>query len=294
MSATEHGGNPRALTQESLRPPSDPVPATELPPSTLKTMYRSMVLTRTLDTKMVVLQRQGRIHFYGPITGQEAATLGPAFAMRREDWIFPALREAAIAMVRGLPLRDMVAQCFGNRLDRAKGRQMPCHFVDMPGHYYAMSSSIGTQIPHAVGCAHASKIKGEKVVTLGFMGDGATSEGDFHAAMNWAGVFQVPCVLICQNNHWAITVPVKDQTLTPTIAEKAIAYGFEGVRCDGNDILSVYETVRKAAEKAREGGGPTLVEAVTYRVLGHTTSDDPRRYRDENEVVPWRERDPIR
>src|SRR5690606_36943408 len=160
------------------------------------------------------------------------------------DWAFPALRESAVALVRGLALEDIVAQCFGNARDVTKGRQMPCHYVHMASGYYAMSSSIGSQIPHAVGRAHASRITGDGAVTLGFMGDGATSEGDFHAAMNWAGVFKVPCVLVCQNNQWAITVPVRDQMATETIAEKAVAYGFEGVRCDGNDVLDVYETIR--------------------------------------------------
>ena len=276
-----------------LRPPAEVVAAAHLDDAVLLTMLRAMILVRALDTKMVILQRQGRIHFYGPITGQEACTIGLAYALAPQDWIFPALREAGAALVRGLRLEDMVAQCFGNSLDVTKGRQMPCHYVDMPGHYYAMSSAIGTQLPHAVGCAYASMIQGKPEVSVACLGDGASSEGDFHAAMNFAGVWKVPCVFFCQNNQWAITVPYKYQSASATIAEKAQAYGFEGVRCDGNDILSVYETTRNAVEKARCGGGPTLIECVTYRVLGHTTSDDPRRYRDEAEVAPWRERDPV-
>ncbi|GIW72865.1 MAG: pyruvate dehydrogenase (acetyl-transferring) E1 component subunit alpha [Planctomycetota bacterium] len=279
---------------EILRPPPVPPPVAELGPEVLRAMYRAMVLVRTLDTKMVVLQRQGRIAFYGPITGQEAATIGLAYAMRPEDWIFPALREAGVALVRGLELEAMVAQCFGNVRDIAKGRQMPCHYVHRAGNYYAMSSAIATQLPHAVGCAYASKLRREPVVSVACLGDGAVSEGDFHAAANFAGVWRVPCVFFCQNNQWAITVPYRLQSATATIAEKAVAYGFEGVRCDGNDVLAVYETARQAIEKARAGGGPTLVEALTYRILGHTTSDDPSRYRDEAEVAPWRERDPIR
>ncbi|RME75153.1 MAG: 3-methyl-2-oxobutanoate dehydrogenase [Planctomycetota bacterium] len=278
---------------EELRPPAVPPPAQALGEDTLLAMYRAMVLVRTLDTKMVVLQRQGRISFYGPITGQEAATLGLAYALRPEDWIFPALREAAVALVRGLDLRRMVAQCFGNVLDETRGRQMPCHYVHKVGHYYAMSSSIGSQLPHAVGCAYALQVRGEPGVSVACLGDGAVSEGDFHAAMNFAGLWRAPCVFFCQNNQWAISVPYEKQSATATIAEKAQAYGFEGRRCDGNDILAVYETVREALEKAREGGGPTLVEALTYRVLGHTTSDDPSRYRDEAETARWKERDPI-
>ncbi len=278
----------------ALRPPSEPPPVDDLTPETLRAMHRAMVLVRTFDLKMVRLQRQGRISFYGPITGQEAATLGLAYAMRPEDWIFPALREAAVALVRGLDLRRMVAQCFGNALDTTRGRQMPCHYAHPPGHYYAMSSSIGSQLPHAVGCAYALKVQGRPGVSVGCLGDGAVSEGDFHAAMNFAGVFRVPCVFFCQNNQWAISVPYRAQSATETIAEKAVAYGFEGIRCDGNDILAVYETTRRALERARTGGGPTLVEALTYRVLGHTTSDDPSRYRDERETERWKARDPIR
>jgi pyruvate dehydrogenase E1 component alpha subunit/2-oxoisovalerate dehydrogenase E1 component alpha subunit len=279
--------------EEDLRPPAEPLPAGALAPETLRAMYRAMVLVRALDTKMVLLQRQGRIHFYGPITGQEGATIGSAYALRPLDWVFPALREAGVALVRGLRCEQMVAQCFGNALDTAKGRQLPCHYVHRPSNYYAMSSAIGTQLPHAVGAAYALKLRRERAVAVGYLGDGATSEGDFHAAMNFAGVLKVPCVFVCQNNQWSITVPFAKQTATATIAEKAEAYGFEGVRCDGNDVLAVYEAVRCAVEKAREGIGPTLVECVTYRVLGHTTSDDPSRYRDEREVAPWRERDPI-
>lgn len=280
-------------TEARLRPPAEPLPADRLAPETLRAIHRAMVLTRALDGKMVLLQRHGRIHFYGPITGQEAATLGSAYALRPEDWVFPALREAPVAMVRGLELRRMIAQCFGNVLDACKGRQMPCHYVHMPGRYYAMSSAIGTQLPHAVGAAYALKVRRERACAAAFLGDGATSEGDFHAAMNFAGVWKAPVVFICQNNQWSITVPFAKQTASATIAEKAEAYGFAGVRCDGNDVLAVYEAVRLAAEKARAGGGPTLVECVTYRVLGHTTSDDPTRYRDEREVEPWRARDPI-
>ncbi len=266
----------------------------ELSDDDLRALHRWMVFIRVVDTRMVNLQRQGRIHFYGPITGQEAGTVGSAYATRPEDWIFPAFREAGAALVRGLPLRDYVAQCFGSSLDRAKGRQMPCHLVDAPRHYYAMSSCVGSQIPHAVGCAFALKNRRDPGVAVAYLGDGATSEGDFHVAMNFAGVWKVPCVFFCQNNQWAITVPYRLQTATETIAEKAQAYGIEAVRCDGNDVADVFEKTRDALEKARAGGGPTLVEAVTYRILGHTKSDDPSRYRDEAEVAPWRARDPIR
>jgi pyruvate dehydrogenase E1 component alpha subunit/2-oxoisovalerate dehydrogenase E1 component alpha subunit len=283
----------RPRTQADLVPEPEPPPLERLAPERKVAMYAAMSLIRAMDTKMVILQRQGRIHFYGFVTGQEGAVAGSAYALRPQDWPFPALREAGVALIRGLDVRLMVAQCFGNALDVTKGRQMPCHYVDRRRHYYCMSSSVGSQIPHAVGCAYASKLRRDGAVSIAYMGDGATSQGDFHAGMNFAGVWKVPCVFVCQNNQWSITVPFSKQTATPTIAEKARAYGFEGVHCDGNDILDVYETVRRAVEKARQGGGPTLVECVTYRVLGHTTSDDPTRYRDEREVAPWRERDPL-
>jgi len=291
MTAAATAWRPR--TQADIAPDAAPPPLEALTPERKIAMYAAMSLIRAMDTKMVILQRQGRIHFYGFVTGQEAAVAGSAYALRPQDWPFPALREAGVALIRGLDIKLMVAQCYGNSLDVTKGRQMPCHYVDKQRHYYAMSSSVGSQIPHAVGCAYASKIKKDGAVSIAYMGDGATSQGDFHAGMNFAGVWKVPCVFICQNNQWSITVPYAKQTAAATIAEKAAAYGFEGVRCDGNDVLDVYETVRKAVEKARAGGGPTLVECLTYRVLGHTTSDDPTRYRDEREVAPWRERDPL-
>jgi TPP-dependent pyruvate/acetoin dehydrogenase alpha subunit len=256
-------------------------------------IYRWMLTVRTMDTRMVNLQRQGRIAFYGPITGQEAASVASGYAATKKDWVFPALREAVVAFMRGLTLDDGVAQLMGNENDRCKGRQMPCHYTLKEGNYYAMSSVIATQLSHATGAAHAAQISGDDAVMLTYIGDGGTSENDFHAALNWAGVFKLPVVFICQNNHWAITVHTKGQTKSDGYAVKAVAYGFDGLRVDGNDALAVYKATHDAIEKARSGGGPTLIEAVTYRMRGHTTSDDPRRYRDEEEVELWRTRDPI-
>lgn len=256
-------------------------------------LYRHMALVRLLDRKMVNLQRQGRIAFYGPILGQEAATMASGYALEPTDWVFPALREAGIALLRGLPLEKYVAQLMGNASDDGMGRQMPCHFTLPGGAFVSMSSCIATQLPHAVGAAMAARICKDRVAVAAFLGDGATSEQDFHVAMNFAGVFRAPVVFICQNNHWAISVPVEKQTASATIAVKARAYGFPGVRVDGNDALAVYRSVKEAADRAREGEGPTLLELVTYRMLGHTTSDDPRTYRDENLVEPWKRRDPI-
>ncbi|MCA8956848.1 MAG: 3-methyl-2-oxobutanoate dehydrogenase [Planctomycetes bacterium] len=252
-----------------------------------------MVQVREFDRRMLMLQRQGRIGFYGPILGQEASTIGSIAATEARDWIFPALREGAAALMRGLPLEVAIAQLIGNELDRCKGRQMPCHYTYREGNYYGMSSVIGTQISHATGAAMAAKIRGDDVVVLGYMGDGATSANDFHAGMNFAAVFQVPCVMLCQNNHWAISVPVSAQMVSETIAIKAEAYGMPGVRVDGNDVLAVYVATKEAVDRARRGGGPTFIEAVTYRRLGHSSSDDPTRYRDEAEVAAWEKRDPI-
>lgn len=264
-----------------------------LDPAVLLRMYRAMGMIRRLDERMLLLQRQGRIGFWGPTKGQEGATIGSCAAFEDRDWILPALREAGAALYRGFPLADMVAQCIGNAADRAKGRQMPCHYTFREQHYVAMSSVIGTQILHAVGVAMAAKIKGDPVVAAGYLGDGATSSTDFHVAMNFAAVNKAPCVLICQNNQWAISVPLSQQTASKTIAEKARAYGMEGVRVDGNDVLAVYTATKRAVDKARAGGGPTFLELVTYRVLGHSSSDDPTRYRDAAEVSWWERRDPI-
>ena len=252
-----------------------------------------MVRAREFDRRMLMLQRQGRIGFYGPILGQEAATIGSVAAFGLEDWIFPALREGAAAMMRGLPLHIAIAQLIGNDLDRCKGRQMPCHYTFKEGNYYGMSSVIGTQISHAVGAAMAAKIKNDKVVVAGYLGNGATSANDFHAGMNFAAVYKAPCVLICQNNQWAISVPLSQQSKSETIAMKADAYGMPSVRVDGNDVLAVYHATKQAVDRARAGDGPTFLELVTYRRLGHSSSDDPTKYRDANEVKEWEDRDPV-
>lgn len=265
----------------------------KLPAERLRYLYRTMVQVREFDRRMLVLQRQGRIGFYGPILGQEAATVASIAALETQDWIFPALREGAAAMMRGLPMVEALAQLIGNAKDRCKGRQMPCHYTLREGRYVSMSSVIGTQITHAVGCAMALKIRKENAIALGFMGDGATSSNDFHSGMNFAAVTKAPCVLFCQNNQWAISVPIAQQSASETIAIKARAYGMPSVRVDGNDAVAVYAVTRAAAERARKGLGPTFIEALTYRRLGHSSSDDPTRYRDEREVKVWEKRDPV-
>ena len=256
-------------------------------------LYRFMLLERTLDQRMLSLQRQGRIGFYGPSVGQEAAIVGAAFATGPTDWIFPQYREPGAALVRGMPLAELIAQFFGNAKDPVQGRQMPCHYVYRAGNFMSISSVVGSQIPLAVGAAWAATIRKDDAAFLVYFGDGGTSTPDFHVGMNFAGVFRAPVVFLCNNNQWAISLPLHKQTRAETIAQKASAYGIEGVRVDGMDALAVFAATRRAVEKARSGGGPTLVEALTYRLGPHSSSDDPSRYRDEKEVEAWRQRDPI-
>lgn len=259
----------------------------------LLNLYRMMVLTRTVDTTSVILQRQGRIGFYVPSTGEEAAQIGSAYALEPSDLIVAAYREPGAAFLRGMPVERLYHQACGNAKDVLKGRQMPSHFGDGSVNFVPASSPVGTQIPIAVGAAWASKMKKDGRVTLVYFGDGATSQGDFHTGMNFAGVYQVPIVLFCKNNQWAISCPFSKQTASGSIHIKAMAYGFEGRRVDGNDVLAVYVATQQAVAKARRGEGPTLLEVLTYRIGPHSTSDDPRRYRDQAEVDLWKQKDPI-
>jgi len=265
----------------------------EIPKDELRRLYRVMVLTRNLDTRGLQLQRQGRISFYVGGLGQEAAQIGSAYALTPQDWVFPAYREIGAMLVRGITLQQLLNQYFANAEDLQKGRQLSNLFGVKNLNYVTGSAPIATQLPHAVGVALAAKLRGDPIVTLTYFGDGGTSENDFHTGMNFAGVFKTPTIFFCQNNHWAISVPVERQTASETIAVKAEAYGFEGFRVDGNDILAVYRTTKGAVEKARKGGGPTLIEAVTYRMGPHSSSDDPKRYRTEQELAEWQKRDPL-
>lgn len=273
----------------SADPATDPV----LDDDTLRAMLREMKRVRILDGRMVTLQRQGRVGFFGAVTGQEAVPIATGFALERGDWVFPALRESAIMLVRGFSLGTYLAQVFGNARDVQKGRQMPSHMSAREVNQVSWSSCIGPQIPQAVGAGWAAKMRKDPRVTVGFMGDGATSQPDFHNAMNFAAVFKVPTVLICQNNHWSISVPTERQTASQTIAVKGRAYGVPSVRVDGNDVLAVYVAVRDAAARARAGEGPTFLECLTYRIGAHSTSDDPTRYRSQDEVDAWIRKDPL-
>jgi pyruvate dehydrogenase E1 component alpha subunit/2-oxoisovalerate dehydrogenase E1 component alpha subunit len=283
-----------AATLQLLDPEGQVVGAVpEISNADLVRLFRHMVRMRALDQRMLSLQRQGRVGFYGTATGQEAAVTGSAYALRDTDWVFPALREMGVSLWRGTTIKELVCQLMGNSGDVLIGRQMPCHFSDRKVRTVAWSSVIGTQLVHAMGAAWAAKIRREDTISMGYMGDGASSAGDFHAAANFAGVYKLPVVFFCQNNQWAISVPLTHQTASESIAVKAVAYGFPGVRVDGNDILAVISATRQAVDRARRGEGPTLVEAVTFRMGGHSSSDDPTRYRSAEEVATWERRDPI-
>lgn len=259
----------------------------------LKNLYRTMVLNRNLDGKMLNLQRQGRLGFYLTTTGEEATHIGSAFALDRKDWLFPCYREPGAALLRGFPLQQFVDQCYGNSNDLAHGRQMPCHYGHKETNLVTISSPVGTQIPQAAGAAWGAKIMGDKVVSLVFFGDGATSQGDFHVGLNFAGVYKAPVLFFCRNNGYAISTPFSVQTAAESIAVKAKAYGVDGIQVDGNDILAVIAVTRKARERALAGKGPTLIEGLTYRLGAHSTSDDPTVYRGEEEAAEWKAKDPI-
>src|SRR5882724_10275225 len=250
----------------------------------LKRLYRGMVLGRRLDERMLKLQRQGRIGTFAPIKGQEASQIGTVFTLRKTDWMVPSFRETAAMLWRGWPI-EKILLLFAGYLE---GGQPAPGQHDLP-----ITIPVGTQLPHAVGLAYAAQYRGDDAVVMAYCGDGATSEGDFHEALNFAGVWHVPIVFVVQNNQWAISVPLKKQTHSRTLAQKAPAYGFPGIQVDGNDVLAVYAASREAVDRARAGGGPTLVECVTYRLGVHTTADDPTKYRSDEEVKFWEQKDPL-
>jgi len=256
-------------------------------------LYRHMVTTRQLDERLVQLQRQGRIGFHVGSLGEEAAILGAAFAMAEADFLFPCYREFGAALMRGLPFQKFIDNMFGNANDTVLGRQMPNHSTCRAVGWCSVSSPVGTQITQAVGFAWAAKIQKTSRSALVYFGDGATSSSDFHSGLNFAGVFKVPCVFLCRNNGWAISVPVERQTASKTFAEKAAAYGIPGVRVDGNDLFAVVSETRRARERGERGEGATLIEAITYRMGGHSTSDDPKAYRAADALLPWADRDPL-
>ncbi len=263
---------------------NEPALEPKLDPGVLKEAYRTMVLARTVDEKAVILQRQGRMGAYPPNRGQEAASLGPAMATMKDDWFVWAFRELAGLLWKGLPAVNYYLIWMGNE----EGGRFPPGVNAIPA-----VVPVASQLPIAVGISYASMYRKENIVTLGFCGDGATSEGDFHEALNAAGVFRTPTVFVVQNNQWAISVPRSRQTAAPTIAQKACAYGFPGILVDGNDLLAMYIASKEAVDRARNGGGPTLIEAYTYRLGNHTTSDDAKKYRQDAELKDWELKDPL-
>lgn len=249
----------------------------------LLALYRFMQLGRAFSNKIIALQRQGRATTFGSLSGQEATAVGLAAPLQPQDWLSTSYREIASLLVKGVPLATLTYSFRGFTPSNwpAESHCLPVQIV------------IGTQMLHAVGLGMAAKIAGDPVVSVGVCGDGATSEGDFSEALNFAGVFQAPVVLVVQNNGWAISVPRKKQSAAPTFAARGAGFGLPAELVDGNDILAVYDAMNRAVERARSGQGPTLIETLTYRIGAHTTADDPTRYRDAAEIEAWQRKDPI-
>ncbi len=265
----------------------------KLDDATVLKLYHGMLRVRLVDDRMMKLQRQGRLGFYMQSTGEEATHFGGVYPLRESDWLFPSYREPGAAFWRGYSLKDYTNQLFGNAEDPVKGRQMPVHHSAKWINMVSISSPVGTQIPQAVGCAWAAKLSHKDDVAIVYFGEGATSTGQFHVAMNFAGVAKAPCIFFCRNNGWAISTSLNKQTASNGIAIKALAYGMPGVRVDGNDLLAIIAVTEEAVARARRGEGPTLIEAVTYRRGGHSSSDDPNVYRDPAETKAWEAHDPI-
>jgi len=268
--------DPTGIVDEDLMP--------DLDPDRIREIYRDMVRMRAMDEKALKLQRQGRMGTWPPIKGQEAIQAGVAHAMEDGDWLLPAFREHGIMLLRGVPGHLIYAYWVGDE----RGSSFPEGVRVFP-----VAVPVGSQWQHGTGVGLSLKLRGEKAVAVTLGGDGSTSEGDFHEAMNCAGVFQSNSVFVIQNNQWAISVPLHQQTAAETLAQKAHAYGIPGIQVDGNDVFAVYSVTREALDRARNGGGPTLIEAVTYRLGDHTTADDASRYREDEEVAEWEGRDPI-
>jgi len=263
---------------------ADPELEPKIDDALLLRIYRAMALTRAADDKAVKLQRQGRLGAYPPSKGQEASQIGPAAAMEKNDWTVWAFRELGNLIFRGVPLSTIYLYWMGNEM----GSVYPDGVNITPS-----AVPVGSQVPHAVGIAYAAKLRKERTAVVCYFGDGATSEGEFHEGLNFAGVMRAPNVFICQNNQWAISVPRERQTASKTIAQKALAYGFPGIQVDGNDALAMYMATKEALERAKKGEGSTLIEAYTYRLGDHTTSDDATRYRLEKQLEEWAGKDPL-
>ena len=280
----------RVLDDEGRVLPGARVP--DVADDVLRNIFDKMTLVRVMDDRMMRLQRQGRLGFYMKSIGEEATHFATA-PLRMSDWVYPSYREQGAWFYRGYTIKQFVDQLFGNANDPVKGRQMPVHHSANWLNLVSISSPVGTQIPQAVGSAYAAKIMGKDDVSMVYFGEGTSSTGEFHVGLNFAGVWKAPCVFICRNNGWAISVPREKQTAAKTFASKAVGYGMPGIRVDGNDILAVLQVAQEAIDRARAGDGPTLIEALTYRVQGHSSSDDPSVYRDPKEPEIWERRDPL-
>lgn len=256
-------------------------------------IYQAMLATRILDERMLAAQRQGRLSFYMQCTGEEAAVVGAAAALKDADMIMAQYREQGALMYRGFSIDEFMNQLFGNDLDYGKGRQMPIHYGSRKLHYMTISSPLATQIPQATGYAYGQKLAGNGHCTLTFFGEGAASEGDFHAALNMASVHQVPVIFFCRNNGYAISTPAVEQFAADGIAPRAFGYHMHVIRVDGNDVLAVYEATRQARKIAVERNQPVLIEAMSYRLAAHSSSDDPSGYRSKDEEELWRAKDPV-
>ena len=255
--------------------------------------YRVMCLTRHMDERMVTLQRQGTISFAMSSKGEECCAVASAAALKMSDWMYPQYREAGIVFWRGMTSEDYIHHMFCNSKDIILGRQMPNHFGSRALNIVTVSSPIGTKIPHAAGCAYAMKVKKEKSVAICYFGEGASSEGDFHVGLSFAAVRKAPVIFFCRNNGFAISTPASNQFATDGVALEGIGHGIKTFRVDGNDFFAVYETVEKARKHCLQGKGPVLIEAMTYRLGAHSTSDDPSLYRDDKECRKWEKRCPI-
>lgn len=256
-------------------------------------IYQSMVYTRVLDERMLAAQRQGRLSFYMQCTGEEAAVIGSAAALDDDDMIMAQYREQGALAYRGFTTDEFMNQLFGNDMDYGKGRQMPVHYGSAELHYMTISSPLATQIPQATGYAYGQKLAGDGKCTIVYFGEGAASEGDFHAALNMAAVHRVPVIFLCRNNGYAISTPAVEQFAADGVAPRAYGYKMDVIRVDGNDILAVHEATRLARKLAVEDNCPVLIEAMTYRLAAHSSSDDPSGYRSKDEEAVWQEKDPI-
>ncbi|MEV6480637.1 pyruvate dehydrogenase (acetyl-transferring) E1 component subunit alpha [Streptomyces sp. NPDC051576] len=299
MTVMEQRGAYRPTPPPAWQPRTDPAPllpdtapyrvlgtdaAAQADPALLRRLYAELVRGRRYNAQATALTKQGRLAVYPSSTGQEACEVAAALVLKEQDWLFPSYRDTLAAVARGL---DPVQALTLLRGDWHTGYDPREHRIA------PLCTPLATQLPHAVGLAHAARLKGDDVVALAMVGDGGTSEGDFHEALNFAAVWQAPVVFLVQNNGFAISVPLAKQTAAPSLAHKAVGYGMPGRLVDGNDAVAVHQVLADAVRHAREGGGPTLVEAITYRIEAHTNADDATRYRGDTEVETWRAHDPI-